>query len=253
MRAPTRCPEHTAERIRRMSAASHADPEYRARRREYCRVKSEPRRQMLANRPCGECGAPVGSHFAVPGKDGVLRCRACLGARHRERNRLKRREQRADPAYRSKVRAREAEKRADSAYRERQNALSRAPHRVAKKRARQYGLDVSQLDALYAFQSSCCWTCGMPETSPRLSIHHDHNCCAGSGSCGSCVVALLCRDCNRRAESFEHLLGSDYPLDGQRASAFATLFGERWADLFGPMERRPKSQVDRPMVFTFAA
>lgn len=124
--------------------------------------------------------------------------------------------------------------------RARENERSRSPERKHKARSRQYGLTVDELTRLYEYQQSCCWTCDEPENGTRLSIHHDHTCCNRNGSCGECVVALLCRNCNRRAETFERLLGDSYPLKGFQASAFETLFGIRWAALFGPKALRPR-------------
>lgn len=49
---------------------------------------------------------------------------------------------------------------------------------------------------------NACAACG---SNRKLSVHHDHRCCQSSKSCGKCVVALLCGNCNIAAG----LLGDD--------------------------------------------
>jgi hypothetical protein len=69
---------------------------------------------------------------------------------------------------------------------------ARSEHR---RRARLYGLTVEQLDNLLALNA--CAACGSDAPGPRgWQVDHDHACCAGHGSCGSCVRGLLCMSCN---------------------------------------------------------
>jgi hypothetical protein len=56
---------------------------------------------------------------------------------------------------------------------------------------RTYGITVEKL---VEFLDSSCRICNSIDT---LSIDHDHSCCAGSTSCGSCVRGVLCQKCNR--------------------------------------------------------
>lgn len=63
-----------------------------------------------------------------------------------------------------------------------------------------YGLAPGTYERLYAAQDGLCGICG-PTTgrngrTRRLSVDHDHACCPGPVSCGSCVRGLLCRECN---------------------------------------------------------
>ena len=66
--------------------------------------------------------------------------------------------------------------------------------RSHKERARKYNLSDSELIALYGDGS--CMACGS-RSDPH--IHHDHSCCNHQGSCGECVIGLLCGQCNRAA------------------------------------------------------
>jgi Autographiviridae endonuclease VII len=66
-----------------------------------------------------------------------------------------------------------------------------------------HGITTEQYDEIYKSQGSCCAVCGFVETKimktglpKRLAIHHDHRCCPGKYSCGKCVIALLCSNCN---------------------------------------------------------
>lgn len=61
---------------------------------------------------------------------------------------------------------------------------------------KRYGLTLDQYDALYQSQGGVCAICGRVNANGyRLSIDHDHACCAGK-SCGKCVRGLLCGKCN---------------------------------------------------------
>jgi hypothetical protein len=107
------------------------------------------------------------------------------------------------------------------------NARNRAVWHADPHRARQYGakwkrenpnrnwssrlwylyrLTLDRYEEMLTRQGGGCLICGTPdERGNKLSVHHDHRCCPGKRSCGECVVALLCGDCNRA----EGLLRSD--------------------------------------------
>lgn len=66
---------------------------------------------------------------------------------------------------------------------------------------RRYGMIRADIEALVALQGGCA-VCGVPE--PRnvgfrngWHVDHDHSCCPGDRSCGRCVRAVLCAQCNK--------------------------------------------------------
>ena len=76
---------------------------------------------------------------------------------------------------------------------------------------REYNLEIdTYIDMLYAqlFKCACCARPFGRVKDATPCIDHDHNCCP-KRSCGKCVRALLCRQCNRLVgviESSPHLL-----------------------------------------------
>lgn len=63
---------------------------------------------------------------------------------------------------------------------------------------RKHGITPEQYDVMLADQGGRCAICGTtePGKGSRFAIDHDHSCCPGSFSCGSCVRGLLCNRCN---------------------------------------------------------
>lgn len=61
-----------------------------------------------------------------------------------------------------------------------------------------HGVTLDQYDALLAAQGGGCAICGStnPRGRGRFHVDHDHACCPGKKSCGSCVRGLLCGNCN---------------------------------------------------------
>lgn len=61
-----------------------------------------------------------------------------------------------------------------------------------------YGITLDRYDELLAVQRGGCAVCGLPEPDGRyLAVDHDHACCPGPKSCGTCVRGLLCANDNR--------------------------------------------------------
>lgn len=60
---------------------------------------------------------------------------------------------------------------------------------------RLYNISRQDVDDLLISQGGECAIC-LVDISTSYRIDHDHSCCTGNKSCGSCVRALLCQGCN---------------------------------------------------------
>ena len=66
---------------------------------------------------------------------------------------------------------------------------------------RKYGLDPDTFQALKEMQGGICAICGRV---PKVwHVDHDHSCCPGEVTCGSCVRGLLCQGCNPKLGWYE--------------------------------------------------
>lgn len=62
---------------------------------------------------------------------------------------------------------------------------------------KRYGITLDHYEILLTRQDNGCAICGGKNKGGRaLSVDHDHNCCSGVKSCGQCIRALLCSNCN---------------------------------------------------------
>ena len=80
--------------------------------------------------------------------------------------------------------------------RRRIGAETRAADRASLIR-RKYGITVEQWESMYSLQMGRCAVCRNPLVEGKgTNVDHDHSCCPGVKSCGACVRALLCSNCN---------------------------------------------------------
>lgn len=94
-----------------------------------------------------------------------------------------------------------------AANRERIRAQARAryaanpntPEQNAEQHRRHgFSLTPERYEEMFAAQDGCCYLCNEPLDQDRykITIDHDHSCCRGRKSCGTCVRGLACRPCN---------------------------------------------------------
>jgi hypothetical protein len=124
-----------------------------------------------------------------------------------ERQRQKRR----DPVAGGELRARERDRVANltTAERERRAQLNRDWYRRNPRTSAEnatmhikhrYGMTPEQKAQMLDEQGGLCYLCGEPLdlTRPRtVHVDHDHTCCPGNRSCGTCIRGIACDPCNR--------------------------------------------------------
>lgn len=119
------------------------------------------------------------------------------------------RNQRRDPVVGDEIRARERARVAALTPEERARRAQlnrdwyRQNPRSAEENTRQhmrfrYGLTPERWAQMLEEQQGLCYLCGEPLPDGKRAIHvdHDHACCRGSRSCGTCIRGLACNDCN---------------------------------------------------------
>lgn len=68
-----------------------------------------------------------------------------------------------------------------------------------------HGITWEQLLEMLDAQGGGCYLCGEPldpEASRGVHVDHDHQCCRGERSCGSCIRGLACHACNTGIGAF---------------------------------------------------
>lgn len=88
------------------------------------------------------------------------------------------------------------------------NPRTRTENDAARERIRglmrYYNMTLEEYETMWNNQEGLCAICERPERATTkagavrlLAVDHDHRCCPGRNSCGQCIRALLCTDCNQ--------------------------------------------------------
>lgn len=117
-------------------------------------------------------------YLSTQTKDGLYGwCKLCHGRRSKERSSGWTEEERAVDRERKR------------------RWLERNPGKQAGyTRKLRYGISELQYQEMMEAQMGFCGIGGCDR--PIHSVDHDHSCCPGQKTCGKCVRALLCRECN---------------------------------------------------------
>jgi len=67
---------------------------------------------------------------------------------------------------------------------------------LKKRRFKRHNTTEENCIKLYVLQNKSCSMCNVKFDLDSLNIDHDHSCCPGQYSCGSCIRGLLCSPCN---------------------------------------------------------
>ena len=112
-----------------------------------------------------------------------------------------------------------------------------AKNKMFRDRARRYGITTKKLEELISLWPRCA-ICGNYETQKSygnvrsLAVDHDRSCCPGKKSCGKCVRALLCGECNVKVGYLEldrdRLIGLMNYLDKFNSSSFVSEIYRFW-------------------------
>lgn len=68
---------------------------------------------------------------------------------------------------------------------------------------RRYLMDMDDVVELLEIQEGRCLMCERFLYETGYHVDHDHNCCPTRNTCGKCVRALLCPDCNQALGFYE--------------------------------------------------
>lgn len=65
-----------------------------------------------------------------------------------------------------------------------------------------YGITLEQWGERFTAQEECCYLCSEPLVEGSIHVDHDHACCRGKRSCGTCIRGLACQKCNQGIGQF---------------------------------------------------
>ena len=79
-----------------------------------------------------------------------------------------------------------------------------------------YKMTIEQYESLLAEQGGHCALCEavQGDSKRRMTVDHDHACCASQKGCGQCNRGILCANCNRKLGFLEALLAEATVLPG---------------------------------------
>jgi hypothetical protein len=71
-----------------------------------------------------------------------------------------------------------------------------------------YKMTIEDYEALLASQGGHCALCEalQGDDKRRMTVDHDHTCCASQKGCGRCNRGILCANCNRKVGFLEEVL-----------------------------------------------
>lgn len=177
---------------------------------------------MEPTKQCRDCRAlvPLSDFYKASTRDGrASYCKPCHRVRNRAaEERWQERNPRPPRVALTDEERKERQRAKDKRKYERRVARMTAEERRQYLVWRKYKITAERYNAMLEQQGGGCAVCGVEEDP--LCVDHDHRCCPGRSSCGHCVRALLCSNCN----SAEGLLRSD----AARARSLAE-YMERWS------------------------
>lgn len=127
----------------------------------------------------------------------------CACGRHTRPNRLtdQERSERQEEKRENDRNRRRVRLESDPAYLAQVREVNRQKGRGYSMKHR-HGITLEQWDELLTAQAGCCYLCNEPLVEGNIHVDHDHACCRGKRSCGSCIRGLACQKCNQGIGQF---------------------------------------------------
>lgn len=156
-------------------------------------------------RKCGEDNAEFHRNNARP--DGLADwCKSCMKANQKQRL--------ADPEVRKRhieqVKARYANLTPDQRAVYVKRGAARRKETAGDLRLK-YGVTFDQYQEILEAQGGGCAICGRrpQKDARRMPVDHDHACCPGMNTCGTCIRGILCTPCNAWLGFYENKVWMD--------------------------------------------